>query len=206
MSKPLYHERLSGFKDGVIQRLVYKNAIRFFLLFLFEGMILYGLGQILAPITIFYNHVWLVGLLACVVGFAFIYLNVSLINDLVTAQGKTKFDFRYNSDRYFVQYITWFLSFVFVGVAFSAVNYLAECILAVVVFVEVMGILITAILMTGAIIALMTVVMDWMISIRRDETWWCDEMDELFKEKTADNAIKELIKENKGVIKGQYDR
>ena len=206
MSKPLYHERLSAFKEEVIRRLVFKNAIRFFLLFLSEGMVLYGLARILAPITIFYNHVWLVGLLACVIGLAFISINVILINDLVTARGKIKFDFKYSSDRYFVLFLTYFLSFISVGVAFSAVNYLAKQVLSVVVFKEVMDILIISVLLVGAIITAMTLVMDWVISIRKDETWWHNEMNELFKEKTADNAVKELIKENKGVIKGQYDR
>lgn len=217
------YEELNSFKDGVIQRLVYWNTIKFFSLFLCEGILLYIFAQIMAPITVLYNQVWLVGLLACVVGFAFIYLNVSLINDFVTAQGKIEFDYRYRGDRYFVLFVTWFLSFVFVAAAFSAVEYLMESVLTIVVFAEVMEVLIITMLMAGVIVAIMIFVIDWVISIRRDETWWCDEMRALFNERTVDTALKEVVDDirdadNKkkpllsedsklgDVFKGQYDR
>jgi len=206
MSKSLYYERLSAFKEEVLKRLVYWNVIGFFILFIAEGIILYELAQILAPFTVLYNHVWTIGILTCVVIFVLFCLNVLLIEGLVTAQGRIKYDFRYDIDRYFVMFVKMAVSFVAMGASYSAVEYITTAFLTIIDFEEVMNVLLISMLLGGAVVAIMLVAIHAVVNVRRDENWWCDEMVVLFKKKTADDAAKALIKENKGVIKGQYER
>jgi len=206
MSKHQYYEGLNSFKDEVIKRLVYWNTIRFFLLFLGEGMILYGIIQMLALFTVIYNHVWAVGILTCVAVLAWFYLNVGLIGTLMTAHGRIEPFYADEFDRHFVLCIRMFISFVSICVAYGAVDYIIKAVLTVVSFAIVMEILFTIMFVGSIIFCVMYLVVDWLISARRDENWWCDEMEALFKKKTADDAAKGLIKENRSIIKGQYDR
>lgn len=206
MSKHQHYEELNNFKDGVIRELVYWNTIGFFLLFLCEGMILYALVQILAPFTVLYNHVWTLGILTCVVILALTYLNATEIDKLMTARGRIKLSFIYDVDRHFAVIVRLLISFLTIYAAYRGVECIIEAILTIVSFAIVMEILLSIILVGGVILFVLYIVVDWLVSARRDENWWCDEMEELFKAKTADDAVKDLIKENKGVIAGQYDR